>query len=104
MNEPCSTFLVAEETFPGGTVRTVGCVHVDWPGKGVEEIREKKSLANAGAIEESASRAKVDAHFGMLCVPKEFGGRGIGALLVTSAGGNTSVLACKWMTLWRYVV
>lgn len=75
---PCSTFLVAEDTSrqdrssrTGSEAnRVVGCVEVNWSG-----------MANCGV-----KRPGVDAFFGMLSVKREHTRRGIGKLLVASAG------------------
>eukprot|EP00752_Nemacystus_decipiens_P005359 g4860.t1 len=67
METPCNAFLVAEEVTADASKTVVGCVHVCWSG------------------ESYTKDGKVDAQFGMLSVPKEFSGRGIGKLLVSAA-------------------
>lgn len=74
METPCNAFLVAEEANADGTLRIVGCVHVSWSGK------------------TDSKDPGVDAHFGMLSVPKEYSKRGIGKLLVSSAGEECLLL------------
>lgn len=69
METPDNVFLVAEETNGDDNSKSlVGCVHVCWSG-----------VTDSGDED-------VDAHFGMLSVPKECSGRGIGRLLVSAAG------------------
>lgn len=68
METPCNAFLVAEEVNADASKSVVGCVHVCWSG------------------ESDSKDGDVDAHFGMLSVPKECSGRGIGKLLVSAAG------------------
>lgn len=78
MKQPCCAFLVAEEACPAqdtsssntSSGRIVGCVQIDWSG-----------TANCGI-----KRPEVDAFFGMLSVKAEHSRRGIGRLLVASAG------------------
>ncbi|CAM9819912.1 unnamed protein product [Ectocarpus fasciculatus] len=68
METPDNVFLVAEETNGDDNSKSlVGCVHVCWSG-----------VTDSGDED-------VDAHFGMLSVPKECSGRGIGKLLVSAA-------------------
>ncbi|CAM9799972.1 unnamed protein product [Scytosiphon promiscuus] len=67
MATPRNAFLVAEELKGDASSRVVGCVHVAWSG--VTDSNDED----------------VDAHFGMLCVEDECGGRGIGKLLVSAA-------------------
>lgn len=68
MKTPCNAFLVAEETSDDGTLRIVGCIHVCW------------------ARMSSVKDPDIDAHFGVLSVLPECSKRGIGKLLVASAG------------------
>lgn len=68
METPCNAFLVAEEVKDDASKSVVGCVQVDWSG------------------ESHSKDGEVDAQFGMLSVPKECSGRGIGKLLVSAAG------------------
>lgn len=78
MKQPCCAFLVAEESCSTHDIRDttksgsriVGCVEIDWSGR-----------ANCGG-----KRPGVDAIFGMLSVKSEHLRRGIGQLLVASAG------------------
>jgi len=77
METPCNAFLVAEETKGDGSKSVVGCVHCCWSGPQIED-----------------KDGDADAHFGMLSVPKECSGRGIGKLLVSAAGVCVSVCEC----------
>lgn len=74
ISAPCSAVLVAEELNSDGTASTMlGCVQADWSG-----------------VTDSGDPG-IDACFGKLSVPEEFSRRGVGKLLVSSAGENKSL-------------
>lgn len=80
MQEPSGAFLVAEELDTGGnTKKIVGCCHVNWSG-----ITNSKDPEVSGSL-------------GMLAVMKEKSRRGIGKLLVASAGDNS-----RYWSNWPY--
>ena len=74
VKKPCSSFLVAEEANDDGLVEVAGCVHVTWSGT------------------TDSKQPGVDAHFGILSVPKQHAGRGIGRILVSAAGKQNPTL------------